>query len=311
MLPAVLGWMLWVRMYRQPGVDLVNAYYTDYTKDLLYNATFSNYWLFVWKNSYEWMTGVGSLLMPVSDPDPMTRFVLYALALGAVVGAVRLCLRVPAARPFGVYAALLSVLLIIWCYPPNSRLVLPLFPLVAAGFFGEVRRMLEMLGSSWKSGQRGAAVVVGGLLVAGAMFGVRKHIAFWSQDLPATYQQQERLYAESLACFAFVRAHTEPGARFVAWNDPVLYLYTDRHGNKALAPVAYWYEDRSPERVAYVAQTAATRADYVYWSFDYSLDLSPEQSADLRQRMEKDPRLEEVFRSGGSVIWRVKRPGRT
>jgi hypothetical protein len=309
LLPFIAGWSLWTRTYRSAGNDHITAYYTDYVKDLLWNATPSNYHLILWNNFDQWLSGVAELLVPDVGSGPISHPVIMGLSLFAVFGTWRFCRDYPRAIPYGLTALATTAMLIAWCYVPNERLVFPVFPLVLAGLGREVTRFAATIRSSWST-QRGAAVVFAAVSAVLLFVVVRQHAGYWREM--AFYDVQSRVSRDNSACYERIRTELPADASFAAHHDPVLWLATGRHGIRPMFRTALWYEGRLSEIPAYFKDVVNfTRRHHLGYVFQNRLvegDMSPKQFAGYWQSLETNPELEPVFTCGTAKVWRVREP---
>jgi hypothetical protein len=97
----------------------------------------------------------------------------------------------------------------------------------------------------------------------------------------------------------------------LSYDDPLLYLYTGRRGNRLTLPPRWWYaEDHDAIVGAFrnVVEYCRSRGlQYVYYRPD---DGGDEMDQDDRSKIERvvheNPRLEPVFQAGSGTIYRVK-----
>ncbi len=297
LLPVVAGWSLWMRAYRSPGLDRITAYYTDYVRELLWNATPANYPTMVWKNVQAWIASMGKLIAGGGD-RPILQFLIAGLVLLSVVGLWRLCRQYPRAIPACLAAALTSGLLIAWCYPPTPRMTLPLLPVFLAG--------LAVLVAEFARKFRVTFAVCGGLFLLAVL---PQQIDFWREQLPAYYAHHRRVAADNAACYERIRADLPADAKFVAHHDPVLWLYTGRQGIRPMFRWALWYEGKLDEKLEYYKDVSGFARQYglgyLFQNREFFGDLNEEQFADYWRSLEQNPQLAPVFTCGATRVWRV------
>ena len=137
MAPAIVVWTGWVHAHRAAATDLTTIYYTDYFGFQLLNVGPRDLPFLIWKNLDSLFSGIAGLIIFDDGKSAGGVYLARFLALGAILGAVRLGLR----RGFTQYHAFAAVylgMLLVWHYPPNERFVIPVFPLLAAGFASEI-----------------------------------------------------------------------------------------------------------------------------------------------------------------------------
>jgi hypothetical protein len=308
MAPAVIAWVLWTSANRAAPADYATLYYTDYVRDLLQNVNASNFHLFLWRNVDAFLAGAGSLFVPGLEKGIMGRMALYTVAVLAIAGTVRFCRRVPGAATYGAFAIAYAALVIAWCYPPNERFVLPVFPLLLAGLREEAVRFRSVLTTSWKT-SRAAAVVTAGVLLAAAGFGVTYHVRSWTTILPAFYRGYERMHAIHAQCFDVLR-ELPAGSGIVSWHEGPVFLHTGQPGVPVMVPPALIYEEREEDIVRLLSSQADIARKrglkYVFEDLGYARDFTPELYERVAKRLESDASLEQVATCGSGRVWKVK-----
>jgi hypothetical protein len=171
MLPAVAGWQLWVLTHASRSHDLVTLYYTNYVGFQTYNVTWPDLPRVLWYNLDGFFHSIGKLLLfdaAVDESVLLERIVAFA----AIAGVVRLTRRIGLSQ-YALAALGITALLLIWHYPPDRRFIFPLYPLLAAGLWLELRNFAGALRRAWNQrvvGQRIAAGVGAAALAGLAAF---------------------------------------------------------------------------------------------------------------------------------------------
>lgn len=122
--------------------------------------------------------------------------------------------------------------------------------------------------------------------------------AFWV----ATFSRDNSaLTPEDVAAFAWIRGHTPESAVFANNPGDGGGLVPAAAHRKILDPHFYWFFDEAEM----AAWRAKTRVDYVYVGARPSPAWPRRWRAEL---LEKDPGVEEVFRSGAARVFRIRNP---
>ena len=142
--------------------------------------------------------------------------------------------------PYHWYATGLAPLLIVCVWPPDVPSVVPLFPLLAAGLWREGKHLLGLLRASTRR-----PALAGGVLVACAFVPlVYAHGQALFGEIPRIFRQHRRLLGAQREAYHWIGQNLPASARFVAYNDPVLYLYTGRRASCVpFAPGLYYRGD--------------------------------------------------------------------
>lgn len=311
-LPFVLAWTIWARLHQAPGADIVTVYYTNYFGYQLLNVHLDEFHIFLWKNLDGVLWGIGSLFIPRIFDSLLVKILAQTLAVAALIGAGRMARR-PEVRPFIFFSLLYIFLLLIWHFPPNERFMLPLFPLLAAGFVSEMGRLWMAIRAGFKHpvrSQRVATAVVSfafvGLMVGGA---VSQAFALASLMPEMLHRQRSRLAAQ-IQAYDWIERNLPPQANVMAAMDPLLYLYSGRHSCQIVVPTVYWYRDDAKGALKHyqdlIAYARKQRMQYLYLTDrDYARDMAESDHKEVIRAIKEndDLVLLKKFETGG--IYRI------
>lgn len=207
-------------------------------------------------------------------------------------------------QPVLAVAALYCAILVVWPWSPE-RFLLPLLPIFLAALVVELKRIVPMLRKKITSGnpfaERSIAAVMSLALIAPLMMG------FWDFAVrdPHRAMDSAKSQAANLAqreeAYRWIRQNTPADARIVAYEDAVLYLYTNR---QSLRPIAFSVEfgylnDRSAlQRDFDHFFDAANRVGATYWlatDDDYHEELGADEIRSRTQQLEASTPID--FRS--------------
>ncbi|HEV2386402.1 MAG TPA: hypothetical protein VGS20_04010 [Candidatus Acidoferrales bacterium] len=217
-----------------------------------------------------------------------------------------------------------------WPFPPH-RFFLPFAPLALGGLAAMTRDVAAQVGREFRGAappakrvalrqaqgrerSRTAAAALGLLIFGvGAMAAVNCGYAA-PRQLAAVMAARRAALAEQRQAYAWIRNQTPARARFIAYDDVLLYLYT---GRQAVRPIAVSsasaYRDdaamarREAERLGDVAR----QVDAEYWTVsdvDFGVELDPGRTIFRGREKQMVAHLREVFRSdrGGVRIYELK-----
>src|SRR5439155_22893994 len=123
--------------------------YTDYFGYRAFNIGLDNLAVILWKNADQILYGMGSLVLPkVLDSLPV-KILTQVIAVAMIAGVVRLVRR-GVAVDYALFALVSLGIMLVWHFPPNERLVLPLYPLLIAGLVAELEHLSEMLKTAFR-----------------------------------------------------------------------------------------------------------------------------------------------------------------
>jgi hypothetical protein len=313
MLPFVAGWTLWTRAHMVHGADPVTLYYTTYLDYHLYLVKLADMPMLLWKNIDQWLLGVGALIIPEASDARLVKILTQTIGVAMLAGVVRLA-RAGRALDYAVFAVPFSAMLVAWHYPPTERLIAPIYPLLLAGFWSEMRHLVAMLTGALRHrdrSQRVAAAIMG-LVLAGVLAG-----GAWTQYevgwriLPHEMDQRRKERSADEAAFQRMHAHLPAGAQLLTYNDPVLFLYTGHRASSLTVPSTYWYrDDHGAVERAYAGLADFARArglEYVYFSdSDFRRDMGEADRRRVMDGIKRNPELVVVQQFPLATLYRVR-----
>ncbi len=312
MFPFVAGWMLWARLHQAHTDDISLVYYTDYFRYEVYNFSFKTLHLFLWKNLDGLVSSLGYLVLPNVTSSLFMKILAELLGVGMISGIVRM-VRSGRAVHYAIFAAGAAFLLVIWHFPPNERFVLPLVPIAFAGLLTEMEHFIGMARGSLKhreASQRVAAVIMIGFVAVmfATAFALQAYVG--GEFLGATAQQQRLRNIDHRGAYAWIRANLPADASLIAYNDPVLYLYTGRRAISRPLPPYIWYtEDREGAVNLYRDLDVYARdhgAGYVYYTTaDLRRDMGDSDTTTIEDAIRDNPDFTVIYQQGIGTIYRV------
>ena len=243
MLPAIAGWMAWCRVHAAPGQDLVTLYYTGYTGWQFLNVGWDNFGSVVWQNFDALLESMGSMVFPQMLQGLAGKVILQPLAIFMVLGLVRMVRRGEALL-YVLFAAFSVGMLLVWHGPSNQRFMLPLAPLLLAGFCSEMSHLAQALRNAFRHrerSQRVAAYVFTGVLtlVFAAGFGLQIYMS--SSVVPELFREDRDKERARYHLYGWVAANVPAGANLLWERDVVLHLATGYHATSRPIPTRQWY----------------------------------------------------------------------
>jgi hypothetical protein len=311
MLPVVAGWQIWLRLHQYPANDPISLYYTNYLGFHLKFVHLKDIPVLFWNNLEAYFSGIGRLL--IFNPDEGFWAVQLAriTSFAALMGAYRL---VKETRRFhyAAYAAIASVMLLLWHYPPSPRFLYALYPLVLAGWVTEMKHVVRMLRAGFhkpKRDERIAASVLSGVVVAYlVLFGWFTYMGL-AVLMPSLMDGRRDWIAAHQPAYEWIRNNTEANSAFFAYDDVMLYLYTGRHavGNPIPPDLLFRSDDAGIEKFVRETPTVVREKSLNYLLItdtDFSRDLHEERMKLLQKVVSEDRRFEIVFRDPHATVYR-------
>lgn len=315
-LPIAVGWGVWSAMNRGDGTDPVTLYYTNYFGDYLANFHWREAHIYLWKNTDGILHGLGALLLPDITQSLFEKVLAEVLAIAGIMGVVRLVRenRESVFVPYAAFAAVYSLLLVAWYFPPNERFMLPVVPLWLAGVYTELKRLGQNIYAVFRKpelGQKIAGGVIASLLAVVVVFCGLRQWHLLTDGLPRFYEDHAERLRNSEGAMNWIRENVGVEARVLSANDPLLYLQTGRRGAGLFLPTIHWYREDNAARTADLAAAPAhgkaLKLEYLLLNeWDWSRDMPSEEHAKLMTTLREDPRLELLFRSGTTGVYRIR-----
>jgi len=245
--PFFLGWSAFVATHSAAGVKGGSVYYLSYGQFFRDNMNWGILPRVLSVNAQELVGSLGELLFFNGGDSFWEVNFARVLVFGAVAGLAR-----QGARPYSVVAVVYLGLLTVWNFVPNARFVFPLLPLLLDGLLTELRHFRDMLKVTWTT-QRGATIVIGALVAAGALWTIQRNsTAAWAYTAAIPLQYRE-LAADRELAYAWIRANTPVEANFLVYEDPALRRHTGRHGIGIHCPTRLFYANDTKAILAYHA----------------------------------------------------------
>ena len=312
MFPFVAGWTLWAKLHQLHTNDIAYVYYVDYFRYEVLNVSLHNLHLVLWKNVDGLLWGLGSLVLPKVTDSLFLKIVAISISVAMFSGVVRI-VRAGKAVHYAMYAAGAMFMLVIWHFPPNERFVLPLAPLAFAGLLTEVEHFASLVRLCLRhkdASQRVAAVIMAcaiGLALVGSL-GLQGYVGV--RFLGESAEQHRTRNVDNRGAYAWIRANLPADAVVVAYNDPVLYMYTGRASISRPLPPSIWYsEDHARALEMYRTLPVYARehgAEYVYYTTeDLRRDMGDADSTALDHAIRFNPSLQEIYHGGIGTIYRA------
>ena len=316
MLPCVFGWALWSAKNRLAGSDNITLYYTNYFGHFLANYQWNETHLYLWRNVDGMIHGLGALLLPDTTQSLLEKVLAESLGIAGIIGVVRLTRanRQSIYVPYAAFAGCYALMLALWYFPPTERFMLPVAPLWLAGFYTEMKRAAANIAAVFRKSemsQKIAGVLIVCLLtLVAAKCGLRQWTLL-AEGMPQFYEDHAKRLAESEPAMTWIRENLPVDARFLSENDPLLYLRTGRRGAGMFPPTIYWYRDDHAARTAEYADAAnfgrTQKLEYLLLNdWDWARDIRTEEHAKLIGALRKDPRLEQIYTSGPTAVYRIR-----
>jgi hypothetical protein len=309
----VIPWMLWVRSHQIPTSDPELMYYTDYFRYRSFAITNGDLPVMLWKNVDGFLTGLGGLMLPKLSGSLFEKILAQVIAVAMLSGIIRL-IRRGFGQLLGWFGALSAMLLIVWHFPPNERLVLPLFPLALAGLVVEAEHFASLLRASRQHKDRSQRVVAAGMLGFAGIFVVgllalQGYVG--AIYLPEDARNHRADNAARHAAYQWIVANTSPDAAVLSADDGMVYLHTGRHAMRRPVPPYLWYREDHSGTVAWLGEPAGYARDHGLSYFDFagvdvSLGVDDDDSAVIVKKLAASEDLTPLLKHGEVTLYGIR-----
>ncbi len=301
MLPAIVGWTVWCHLHQAPGHDIVTLCYTSYTGYQFFNVGWDNFTVVLWKNLDALLEAMGSFVFPQMLNGLAGKVILQPIAIAMILGCVRLVRRGELLL-YAIFGLFSSAMLLVWHFPPNQRFILPLTPLLLAGFVSEMSNLAGSVRSTFKHRDRSQRVVAYGFAAVLATIltvALGLQIYMTLSAVPEMYAGDRRNNRAFNNAYAWIEANLPSNANILWEQDVVYYLTTGRHAVSFPIPSRQWYAygfDRDSDYYRKIDQFArAQHLTYILLHKEAILSAAA-----------TNPSLEKVHEEPGAAVFRVK-----
>jgi len=309
MLPAIAGWMVWSSMHAAPGQDVVTVCYTNYLGYQFLNVGWDNLGHILWRNGSALLESMGSLVFPQAMEEGLpAKLILWPLAMAMILGSIRMVWQ-GFGRLYALFGGVSLGMLLVWHYQPNQRFILPLAPLLLAGFCFEVAQMAEWFRQAIahsSRAQRLAAFSFAGCVVIILTGGLVLQISMDVGVVPKLFRNDRANTLAYRSIYRWIAAHLPADANILWQDDTALYLATGRHAISFVVP------PREFESTGGDAGETARYRKIVEYAHQQHLDYVLLAKIGLRHNVEvlrdaaANPNLERVHEEEGGILYRVR-----
>jgi hypothetical protein len=308
MLPAIVGWILWSRMHAAPGHDVVTLCYTNYLGYYLTNVGWDNIGHVLWRNANALLESMGSLVFPQMMQGLLSKFILVPLALAMILGCIRMA-RQGCGGLYALFGGISTAMLLIWHYEPNQRFILPLAPLLLAGFCFEMAHLSRLFQGAVVHPHRSRRVVayaLAGYVALLLTVGLVLQIGMYAGVVPKMAREDRANTMAYSSMYGWIASHLPTGVNILWQDDTALYLSTGRHAASFVVP------PREFEATGGEAGEAARYRRIAEYARQQHLDYVLLAKIGLRRNDQvlsdaaSNPNLEPVHEEAGGILYRVR-----
>ena len=312
-LPAVIGWTLWSRAHLAPGADPVTLYYANYLGYHLSIVSLSDLPQMIWQNADQILRSFASLLIFNLADTYFGVHLSRLISIAAISGVVRLA-RERGLSPYHWFAICYAPILLLWHFPPGERFVMPMYPLLLAGLYVELRHFSALLVNAFRKGDaanRAVAACMGLAAAAVAIFAVTVTARALTRDLPGVNAQHRLDKAKVDNVYRWIDANLPKDANLFAYEDTKMFLETGRRACRfPVSPMAF-YHDSKDELLRPYARFGeflrAQRLNYLlFTATDGYSDLPEDVRLEARKAILAQPGVRPIHESDGFSVYEFR-----
>jgi hypothetical protein len=287
------------------------TYYTNYIRYLLHNSL-NDVPVILWKNFDQLLYSIGSMVLPrVYESLPM-KILTQVIAVAVIAGTARLFRR-GIGTGYALFALVSVAILLICNFPSTERYVVPLYPLLLAGFATELEHMGQMFKAAFRHkdfSQRAVAFAFSGALAMVVLAAISLQLFMTFAFLQSSVDQKLAKLRDQEAAYTWISKNLPESAKIFSYQDPLLYLYTGRRGIHSPIDPLWWYrEDHASIQSVYRDLPAYCRSrglDYVYFTTeDLGRESGDDDQREVQALIRTNPELKPVFTAGIGTVYKV------
>ena len=309
MLPAIAGWMMWSRTHAAPGHDVVTLCYTNYLGYYLTNVGWDNIGHILWRNLCALLEAMGSLVFPQAMEEGfLAKLILWPLAVAMILGCVRM-VRQGFGQLYAFFGVVSLAMLLIWHYQPNQRFVLPLAPLLLAGFSFEIVNMADWFRQAIahrSHARRLAAYSVTGCLVTVVTCGLVLQVSMDVGVVPNLFRNDRANTLAYRSMYSWIARHLPAEANILWQDDTALYLATGHHSVSFVVPPREFEATGGDAGEATRYRRIAEYARQQHLDYVLLAKVGMRHNDQVLREAAANPNLEPVHEEDGGILYRVR-----
>lgn len=272
------------------------------------NVGWDNLGVILWHNVSALLESLGSLVFPQLLHGILAKLILQPLGVAAILGCVRMA-RAGYAGMYTFFAAAYVALLLIWPFQPNQRYILPIAPVVMAGFCFEMMHLARLFRGAFGHRDRSQRVVAYGFaavlaVILAAGLGLQGYMGLSIlPEMARNDRADARTYAN---LYRWIRDHLPADAAIVWENDTALYLNSGRRATNFVVPPRDYYaseEDAGTTGRYGSIHEFARQHGLGYFAL---AKIGLQRNADVLRAVASNPNLEHIYEDSGAILYRVR-----
>ena len=200
-------------------------------------------------------------------------------------------------------------MLLVWHYPPNQRFILPLAPLLLAGFCFEMAHLADWFREAIAHRSRPrrlAAFSIAGCLVTVLTGGLVLQISMDVAVVPNLFRNDRSNTLAFRSIYGWIANHLPPDANILWQDDTALYLATGRHAVSFVVPPREFEASGGDAGEALRYRKIAEYARQQHLDFVLLAKIGLRHNDQVLRDAAANPNLELVHEEEGGILYRVR-----
>jgi hypothetical protein len=255
------------------------------------------------------MESMGSLVFPQAmEEGLLAKLILWPLAVVMILGCVHMVRR-GFGRLYALFGGVSLAMLLVWHYQPNQRFILPLAPLLLAGFCFEMVYLAERFREAiaHRSGARRlVAYGFAGCLVMVLTGGLVLQISMDVSVVPSLFRNDRANTLAYRSIYSWIANHLPADAKILWQDDTALYLATGRHAVSFVVPPREFEATGGDAGEAVRYRKIAEYAHQQHMDYVLLAKIGLRHNLQVLRDAADNPNLERVHEEEGGILYRVR-----
>jgi hypothetical protein len=225
-----------------------------------------------------------------------------------ILGCVRM-VRQGVGRLYALFGGISVAMLLVWHYQPNQRFVLPLAPLLLAGFCFEMIHLAERFREAIASHTRArslAAYTFAGCLVTVLTIGLVLQLSMDVGVVPNLLRDDRANTLAYRSLYRWIAGHLPADANILWQDDTALYLSTGRYSTSFVVPPREFEATGGDAGEATRYRKIAEYARQQHMDYVLLAKIGLRHNDQVLRDAAANPQLEPVREEVGGILYRVR-----
>jgi hypothetical protein len=255
------------------------------------------------------LESMGSLVFPQAMQEGLlAKLILWPLAVAMILGCVRM-VRQGFGQLYALFGGASLAMLLMWHYQPNQRFILPLAPLLLAGFCFEMVEIAEWLrktilhrGRGWRLAAYGFAGCFAIVLTGGLVLQISMDVGV----VPNLFRNDRANARAYRSLYGWIANHLPADANILWQDDTALYLATGHHAVSFVVPPREFEATGGNAGEVARYRKIAEYARQQHMEYVLLAKVGLRHNDQVLRDAAVNPELEPVHEEQGGILYRVR-----